>query len=56
MLATIESGAVQGIDAYDVRVEVDVSSHITYFAIRSADLQGSSDFVGVSLWSRVECS
>jgi magnesium chelatase family protein len=33
MLATIESGAVMGIDAYDVQVEVDVSSHIAYFAI-----------------------
>jgi len=33
MLATIESSAVQGIDAYDVQVEVDVSSHIAYFAI-----------------------
>jgi magnesium chelatase family protein len=33
MLATIESSAVQGIDAYDVNVEVDVSSHIAYFAI-----------------------
>jgi magnesium chelatase family protein len=33
MLATIESSAIQGIDAYDVSVEVDVSSQIAYFAI-----------------------
>ena len=33
MLATIESSAVLGIDAYDVQVEVDVSSHIAYYAI-----------------------
>ena len=33
MLATIESSAILGIDAYDVKVEVDVSAHIAYFAI-----------------------
>ncbi|HEY3332011.1 MAG TPA: magnesium chelatase domain-containing protein [Capsulimonadaceae bacterium] len=33
MLATIESSAIQGIDAYDIKVEVDVSAHLSYFAI-----------------------
>ncbi|MDR3708164.1 MAG: YifB family Mg chelatase-like AAA ATPase [Capsulimonadaceae bacterium] len=33
MLATIESSAIMGIDAYDIKVEVDVSAHIAYFAI-----------------------
>ncbi len=33
MLATIESSAIQGIDAYDIKVEVDVSAYLPFFAI-----------------------
>ena len=33
MLAQIDSSAIQGIDAYPVQVEVDISTSVPYFAI-----------------------